>query len=91
MAVCRGFSKRDFVAYPNPTTDMISVSFQTVLIRDGCFYTTLGKKVLERSISSTSSTFSLKSLSNGIYFIKSKGAFLRAENNKTIIYNLLDE
>jgi hypothetical protein len=37
MAFVEDFSKRDFVAYPNPTTDMISASFQTVLIRDGCF------------------------------------------------------
>jgi hypothetical protein len=65
------FSKSDFVAYPNPTSDLISYSFPDRFDKGTVvFYTTLGKKVLERSISSTSRTFSLKSLSSGIYFYK---------------------
>ncbi|SDW39984.1 S8 family peptidase [Flavobacterium degerlachei] len=65
------FSKKYFVAYPNPTTDLISVSFpESFNTGKVIFYTILGKKVLERSISNQSDTFSLKSLSNGIYFYK---------------------
>ncbi|EIA09066.1 S8 family peptidase [Flavobacterium frigoris] len=65
------FTKNYFVAYPNPTTDLISVSFPESFNKGTVvFYTVLGKKVLERTISNQSNTFSLKSLSNGIYFYK---------------------
>jgi subtilisin family serine protease len=65
------FSRNYFMAYPNPTTDLISVSFPENFNKGMVvFYTVLGKKVLERAINSPSDTFSLKSLSNGIYFYK---------------------
>ncbi|QBN18343.1 S8 family peptidase [Flavobacterium nackdongense] len=65
------FSKTDFVVYPNPTFDSISVSLpndsgsKTIAI-----YTILGQKVLEKNITNQSSTISLKSLNNGTYFYK---------------------
>lgn len=65
------FSKNYFVAYPNPTTDLISVSFpESFNTGKVIFYTVFGKKVLEHTISNQSETFSLQSLSNGIYFYK---------------------
>jgi subtilisin family serine protease len=65
------FAKNYFVAYPNPTTDLISVSFPESFNKGTViFYSVFGKKVLERSISGSSDTFSLESLSNGIYFYK---------------------
>ncbi len=65
------FTKNYFVAYPNPTTDLISVSFPESFNKGTVvFYSILGKKVLEGTISSPSDTFSLKSLSNGMYFYK---------------------
>lgn len=65
------FTKNYFVAYPNPTTDLISVTFPESFNKGTViFYSVLGKKVLERTISSPSDTFSLKSLSNGMYFYK---------------------
>lgn len=65
------FSKTDFIVYPNPTNDSISVSLpndsevKTIVI-----YSILGQKVLEKNIDNQSSTISLKSLNNGIYFYK---------------------
>src|SRR3970282_1650542 len=49
------FTKNYFVAYPNPTTDLISVSFpESFNSGTVVFYSFLGKKVLERTISSPS-------------------------------------
>jgi serine protease AprX len=65
------FLKTDFLVYPNPTYDLISVTFpnksdaKTIVI-----YTILGQKVLEKNISNQSPTISLKPLNSGIYFYK---------------------
>ncbi len=65
------FSKNDFVVYPNPTNDSISITLpggiesKTIVI-----YNVLAQKVLERNISIPSATISLKSLDKGIYFYK---------------------
>jgi subtilisin family serine protease len=68
------FSKDYFVAYPNPTTNLVSVSFPESFNKGRIvFYNVLGKKVLERTINGMSDTFSLKSLSNGLYFYKIEG------------------
>ncbi len=74
------FAKDYFVAYPNPTTNLVSVSFPESFNKGTVvFYSVLGEKVLERTISSTSDIFSLKSLSNGIYFYKIEaGTFSRS-------------
>lgn len=65
------FTKNYFMAYPNPTTDLISVSFPDSFTKGTVvFYTILGKKVLESTISSSLETFSLKSLRNGMYIYK---------------------
>ena len=62
------FSKNDFLVYPNPTYDSITFTFPvrfdkgTVVI-----YTVFGQKVLEKMVSNTSPTISLKSLSKGMY------------------------
>ncbi len=70
------FSKNDFVAYPNPTSDSISFALPggfttgTVII-----YTVLGQKVLEKNISKPIPILSMKSLNKGIYLyqIESNG------------------
>lgn len=65
------FSTNDFLVYPNPTNDAISVSLpnesgsKTIVV-----YTILGQKVLEKNISVQSPTISLESLNSGIYFYK---------------------
>jgi serine protease AprX len=65
------FSKADFVVYPNPTYDSISVTLPNDSdIKTIAIYTILGQKVLEKNISNQSSTISLKSLNSGIYFYK---------------------
>ena len=67
------FSETDFVVYPNPTNDSISVTLPNN--SDGnaiAIYTILGQKVLEQNISTQSPTISLKSLNSGVYFYKIK-------------------
>lgn len=65
------FSKNDFVVYPNPTSDLISVTLPNDSdIKTIAIYTILGQKVLENNISNQSPTISLKTLSNGMYFYK---------------------
>lgn len=70
------FSNNDFLVYPNPAMDSISVilseGFNTGNI---IFYTVLGQKVLEEKIKMQSSVISIKSLDKGIYLykIESKG------------------
>jgi hypothetical protein len=64
-------SKTAFLVYPNPTTDLVSVTL-TNEEKEGTIYvyTVLGKKVLEKKISVQSPTVSLKSLDAGIYLYK---------------------
>jgi len=65
------FSKKDFIIYPNPTTDIISVTFPegsgegTIIL-----YTVLGQKVLEKKITSQLPSISMKLLSKGMYLYK---------------------
>lgn len=64
-------SKNDFLVYPNPANDSISVvlseGFDTGNI---VLFTVLGQKVLEEKITKQSSSISIKSLEKGTYFYK---------------------
>jgi hypothetical protein len=64
-------SKNDFVVYPNPANDSISVTlsegFKTGNV---ILYTVLGQKVLEEKITTQSSIISMKSLIKGTYLYK---------------------
>jgi hypothetical protein len=63
--------KKYFATYPNPTSDFISVQLSENSNKGTmAFYTILGQKVLEKQLIGPVSTFSLKSLSNGIYIYK---------------------
>lgn len=65
------FSKTNFVVYPNPTYDSISVSLSNGSdVKTIAIYTILGQKVLEKKISNQSPTISLESLTSGTYFYK---------------------
>jgi subtilisin family serine protease len=65
------FSKTDFIVYPNPTNDSISVTFSNDSdVKTIAIYTILGQKVLEKNISNQTPTISLKSLNSGVYFYK---------------------
>ena len=76
LAVANGlsvasFSNKDFVVFPNPATNSISVvlseGFNSANI---VLYTVLGQKVLEEKITTQSSDFSIKSLDKGTYLYK---------------------
>lgn len=63
------FSAKDIFLYPNPTTDLISISF-TENFDSGTvrIYSVLGQKVREQQITKALPTISLKALQSGIYF-----------------------
>jgi len=65
------FSKNDFVVYPNPTIDSISVTLAEGFDKGNIIlYTVLGQKVLEQNITKKSSNISMKSLNKGTYVYK---------------------
>lgn len=65
------FSKDDFIIYPNPTTDSISVSLPTKFESGTVFiYTILGQKILEQKVTPQSAVISLKALNQGMYLYK---------------------
>ena len=65
------FSKNDFVVYPNPTSDSISVTLPSGFdAKTLTIFNVLGQKVLEKKISSQLPSISLKSLTSGMYFYK---------------------
>lgn len=78
------FSTIDFLVFPNPTNDFISVIIpnESASARIAVF-TILGQKVLEKDLSEKASRISLQSLASGTYFykIESKGFF---KNGKII-------
>lgn len=64
-------SENDFVVYPNPATDTISVTLSEGFKTGNIFlYTVLGQKVLEEEITSQTSVISMKTLIKGIYLYK---------------------
>ena len=76
LAVTNGLSvasfyNKDFVVFPNPATNSISVvlseGFNSANI---VLYTVLGQKVLEEKITTQSSDISIKSLDKGTYLYK---------------------
>lgn len=76
LAVANGlsvadFSKNDFIVYPNPAKDSISITLSDGF-KTGKFilYTILGQKVLEETITNDNTTFSIKSLIRGTYCYK---------------------
>jgi hypothetical protein len=70
------FSKDDFIVYPNPTNDSITIalpgSFDSGRL---IIYTVLGQKVVEKNIIKQSPIISMKSLNKGTYLyqIESNG------------------
>lgn len=65
------FSKNDFIVYPNPTSDSISITLPEGFDAKTFFiYNVLGQEMLEKKITTQSPTISLKFLNNGMYFYK---------------------
>lgn len=76
LAVANGlavtdYEKNEFLLYPNPTKDIISIALANGFDKGTiAFYTVLGQKVLEQNITNSSSVVSLKTLNVGTYFYK---------------------
>ncbi|RDI50457.1 S8 family peptidase [Flavobacterium glaciei] len=65
------FSKDDFILYPNPASDTVSVSLPSTFDTGTVYiYSILGQKVLEQKITPQTTTISLKSLNDGVYLYK---------------------
>ena len=65
------FSKDNFILYPNPASDTVSVSLPSTFdMGTVCIYSILGQKVLEQKITPQASIISLKSLHEGVYLYK---------------------
>ena len=65
------FLENDFMVYPNPATDSISVTLPDGLDKGKVIlYTVLGQKVLEEKVTKGSSVISMKSLIIGTYLYK---------------------
>lgn len=65
------FLENDFMVYPNPATDSISVTLPNGLDKGKVIlYTVLGQKVLEEKVTKESSVISMKSLIIGTYLYK---------------------
>jgi len=70
------FSKSDFVVFPNPTSDAISVSLpEGIDVGNTIIYSVLGRKILEKTTTKQDPFISLKFLNKGTYLykIESKG------------------
>jgi hypothetical protein len=60
-----------YVAYPNPTSDFVTVQFSPSFNSGKVlFYSVLGQKVLEEKVNDFQAVFSLKALNKGLYFYK---------------------
>jgi hypothetical protein len=69
--VLEQFDGGDFKIYPNPTNDILSISFPKNFNQGTLFiYTIFGQKVLEQKISSQLTTTSLQKLNHGMYLYK---------------------
>jgi subtilisin family serine protease len=65
------FSKDDFIIYPNPASDFVTVSLPSKFeMGTVVLYTLLGQKILEQKVTPQSSIISLKTLEKGMYFYK---------------------
>ena len=64
-------SKDNFIIYPNPASDFVSVSLPAHFEMGTVFiYSIFGQKILEQEISAQSAIISLKSLEKGMYLYK---------------------
>lgn len=62
------FSKKDVFLYPNPASNLTSLSFSENFDTGiFCVYSVLGQKLLEESITKAQPSISLKTLQNGVY------------------------
>lgn len=69
------FTNDEFIVYPNPFSDFITVSLPSTFQSGTIFvYTLNGQKILEEKVTPQSSNISLKSLDKGMYLYKMESA-----------------
>ena len=61
----------DFIVYPNPFSDFVTVSLPSTFQSGTIFiYSLIGQKILEEKITPQSTVISLKALDKGMYLYK---------------------
>lgn len=65
----RDFNKNALLVYPNPTTDMLNVAYESD-ISEIKIYNLLGQQVLSKEVGSASGRIDVESLSAGTYIVK---------------------
>jgi hypothetical protein len=80
------FENNDFVFYPNPTTDFVTITLkdESDSITSISVYDVLGKQIMNVKASSISETIDLSSVNSGIYFVE-----VATENNSKVVKKLI--
>lgn len=80
------FENSDFVFYPNPTSDFVTVTFKngSDTISSISVYDVLGKQIMNVKANSISETIDLSSVNSGIYFVE-----VTTENNFKVVKKLI--
>ncbi|WP_264565094.1 S8 family serine peptidase [Flavobacterium sp. N3904] len=65
------YSQTDIIIYPNPTTDVVSITLSSDSDTGRiCVFNILGKTILDQTIDKNTKSISLKSIDTGIYFYR---------------------
>ena len=80
------FENSDFVFYPNPTSDFVTVTLKTGsdTISSISVYDVVGKQIMNVKANSISETIDLSSVNAGIYFVE-----VTTENNSKVVKKLI--
>ena len=70
----------EFVLYPNPANEYLTIDNENIPIEEACFYNLMGQKVKQIPVNSMQTTINIQDLPAGIYIVKintEQGIFTR--------------
>jgi subtilisin-like proprotein convertase family protein len=80
----QNFNELNIVMYPNPATDVVSITFNNIPQLEVTFFDFLGRKVLSKTLQKENNGIDVSKLAAGTYMVQMKN-----ENNEKIINNLI--